>query len=81
MGESAKTARRIHGGIVLEGTVKWFSAEKGYGFIERPEGEDCFVHFSEIQTEGFRTLTEGQAVRFEITEGAKGLQATNVEVI
>lgn len=63
---------------LAEGTVKWFSPEKGYGFIEQPEGEDLFVHFSEIQTEGFRTLAEGQAVRFDVVQGPKGLQAANV---
>lgn len=66
---------------MAEGTVKWFSPEKGYGFIEQPDGEDLFVHFSEIQVDGFRTLTEGQPVRFEVTEGPKGLQATNVAPI
>jgi len=63
---------------LAEGTVKWFNAEKGYGFIERPDGDDVFVHFSEIKTEGFRTLTEGQRVSFEVTQGAKGLQASDV---
>ena len=66
------------GRSLAEGTVKWFSNEKGYGFIEREDGEDLFVHFSEIQIDGFKTLTEGQKVAFEITEGAKGLQASNV---
>ena len=63
---------------LAEGTVKWFSPEKGYGFIEQPEGEDLFVHFSEIQVDGFRTLAEGQAVTFEVVQGPKGLQAANV---
>ena len=63
---------------MAEGTVKWFSPEKGYGFIEKPEGEDLFVHFSEIQVEGFRPLSEGQAVRFDVVQGPKGLQAANV---
>jgi CspA family cold shock protein len=67
--------------VLAEGTVKWFSPEKGYGFIEQSDGEDLFVHFSEIQTDGFRTLTEGQPVRFEVVEGPKGLQATNVAPI
>ena len=66
---------------LAEGTVKWFSPEKGYGFIEQPEGEDLFVHFSEIQTDGFRTLAEGQAVTFEVVQGPKGLQASNVAPI
>jgi CspA family cold shock protein len=60
------------------GTVKWFSAEKGYGFIARDGGEDVFVHQSVIQTAGFRTLQEGQRVEFEIEQGAKGPKAANV---
>jgi len=60
------------------GTVKWFNDEKGYGFISRDEGEDVFVHYSEIKGDGFRTLREGEKVDFEITQGAKGLQAVNV---
>jgi len=60
------------------GKVKWFSAEKGFGFIEREEGNDVFVHFSAIQDEGFKTLTEGQTVEFDIVEGARGPQAANV---
>lgn len=66
---------------MAEGTVKWFSPEKGYGFIEQPEGEDLFVHYSELQMEGFKTLTEGQTVQFEVVEGPKGLQASSVEVV
>jgi len=62
----------------LLGKVKWFNAEKGYGFIEREDGEDVFVHFSAIQEEGFKTLTEGQKVEFDIVEGARGQQAANV---
>ena len=69
---------RWEGRDLPEGTVKWFSNEKGYGFIEREDGDDLFVHFSEIQIEGFKTLNEGQKVEFEVTEGAKGLQASNV---
>ena len=61
-----------------QGKVKWFNAEKGFGFIEREGGDDVFVHFSAIQTDGFKTLDEGQAVEFEITEGARGPQAANV---
>ena len=64
-----------------KGTVKWFNAAKGYGFIQRENGEDVFVHFSAIQSSGFRSLQEGQAVQFEITKGPKGLQATNVQVL
>ncbi|MDU2240911.1 MAG: cold shock domain-containing protein, partial [Paenibacillus sp.] len=59
----------------MQGKVKWFNAEKGYGFIETEEGGDVFVHFSAIQSEGFKTLEEGQSVEFEIVEGARGPQA------
>lgn len=62
----------------MKGTVKWFNAEKGYGFIQVEGGEDVFVHFSAIQGEGFKSLDEGQAVEFEITEGNRGQQAANV---
>ena len=62
----------------MVGKVKWFSAEKGYGFIEREDGGDVFVHFSAIQDDGFKTLNEGQAVEFEIVDGARGPQAANV---
>lgn len=62
----------------MQGKVKWFSAEKGYGFIERDDGGDVFVHFSAIQDEGFKTLNEGQKVEFDIIEGARGPQASNV---
>ena len=58
--------------------VKWFNAEKGYGFIEREDGGDVFVHFSAIQSEGFKTLEEGQAVEFDVVEGNRGEQAANV---
>jgi CspA family cold shock protein len=64
----------------ITGTVKWFNASKGYGFIERQGGKDVFVHFSAIQSDGYRTLREGQAVEFTIEEGPKGLQAANVTV-
>ncbi|PKG25667.1 cold-shock protein [Niallia nealsonii] len=60
------------------GKVKWFNAEKGFGFIESSEGQDVFVHFSAIQTEGFKTLDEGQEVNFDIEEGQRGPQAANV---
>ncbi len=57
---------------MAEGTVKWFNPDKGYGFVSREDGEDLFVHFSEIQDEGFKTLDEGQAVSFEVTTGNNG---------
>ena len=60
------------------GTVKWFNAEKGYGFISQSDGADVFVHFSAIQTNGYRSLEEGQSVEFEVQEGPKGLQAASV---
>jgi len=63
------------------GTVKWFNGEKGYGFIAQEDGPDLFVHYSEIQGSGFRTLNEGEAVEFEITEGKKGKQASAVVVV
>lgn len=62
----------------MTGKVKWFNAEKGYGFIEREEGGDVFVHFSAIQADGFKTLEEGQAVEFDVVEGTRGEQAANV---
>ena len=63
------------------GKVKWFNGSKGYGFIERPDGDDLFVHYSSIAGEGFKNLEEGQTVEFNVEEGRKGLQATNVSVI
>ncbi|MGZ4161037.1 MAG: cold-shock protein [Neobacillus sp.] len=63
------------------GKVKWFNAEKGFGFIESEGGQDVFVHFSAIQSEGFKTLEEGQSVSFEIVEGARGPQAANVKAV
>ncbi len=60
------------------GTVKWFNAEKGYGFISQQDGTDVFVHHSAIQVDGYRTLEEGQTVEFEVQEGQKGLQAVDV---
>ena len=63
---------------MVRGKVKWFNEKKGYGFIEREDGGDVFVHFSAIKGDGFKTLTEGQAVEFEIIQGEKGPQAANV---
>ncbi len=72
----------IFGGISMNnGKVKWFNAEKGFGFIEAEGGTDVFVHFSAIQSEGFKTLEEGQSVSFEIVEGARGPQASNVKAV
>ena len=62
----------------MSGKVKWFNAEKGYGFITTEDGKDVFVHYSQINSEGYKTLDEGQAVEFEINDGPKGPQATNV---
>ena len=62
----------------MQGKVKWFNKEKGFGFIERDDGNDVFVHYSAIQEEGFKSLQEGDAVEFDIVEGPKGLQAANV---
>jgi CspA family cold shock protein len=67
--------------LATQGTVKWFSNEKGYGFISRPDGDDVFVHFSAIEMDGFRTLTEGQEVEFDVVEGPKGKQAANVHAV
>ena len=63
------------------GTVKWFSSEKGFGFITQTDGPDVFVHFSAIEGEGYRNLEEGQAVEFEVTDGQKGPQASSVRVV
>ena len=63
------------------GTVKWFNAEKGYGFISQTEGADVFVHFSAIQMNGYRALEEGQQVEFDVNEGPKGLQAASVRPV
>ena len=69
------------GMIMCTGKVKWFNAEKGYGFITTDEGKDVFVHYSSIQADGFRSLEEGQTVTFEIGEGDRGQQAANVTVV
>jgi len=65
----------------MQGTVKWFNAEKGYGFISQASGDDLFVHYSEIQANGYRTLEEGATVEFIITEGRKGKQASSVTIV
>jgi CspA family cold shock protein len=65
----------------MQGTVKWFNASKGYGFIARDGGEDVFVHQSAIQSTGYRTLEEGQRVEFDVETGAKGLKAVNVKAL
>ncbi len=64
----------------MKGTVKWFNGNKGYGFITKDDGGDIFVHFSAIEMDGFKTLSEGQRVEFEVEEGPKGPQATKVTV-
>lgn len=63
----------------VQGTVKWFNAKKGFGFIEQEEGEDVFVHYSAIETPGFKTLEEGEKVTFEVEKNDKGLSAKNVQ--
>jgi CspA family cold shock protein len=72
----------IFGGVVTvsreKGTVKWFNGAKGYGFIQRSTGEDVFVHYSSIQENGYRSLNEGETVEFDLSEGPKGFQASNV---
>ncbi|WP_426351318.1 cold-shock protein [Alloiococcus sp. CFN-8] len=64
----------------MNGTVKWFNAEKGYGFITGEDGKDVFAHFSQIQANGFKSLEEGQEVTFEVAQGQKGLQAENIQI-
>ncbi len=64
--------------MAYTGTVKWFNDAKGYGFIERPDGDDVFVHFSAIEGDGFKTLAEGDSLEFDVVEGPKGKQAANV---
>lgn len=67
--------------MTYEGVVKWFNEKKGYGFIQRPDGEDVFVHYSAIMSNGFRTLQEGQKVSFDLVEGDKGAKAANVTAL
>jgi cold shock protein len=78
VGRQASTGVLVGGSALAQGTVKWFSNEKGYGFIERENGDDLFVHFSEIAMDGYKTLVQGQRVEFEVSEGDKGLQASTV---
>jgi CspA family cold shock protein len=75
-GAGAYQHKEVQG--MAKGVVKWFNDSKGYGFIEQENGEDVFVHFSTITGDGFKSLAEGQQVTFEVVQGAKGLQATNV---
>jgi CspA family cold shock protein len=77
--EIQNTKKRYN--TVEQGTVKWFNDAKGFGFISRQNGEDVFVHFSAIQSNGFRSLQEGQAVQFNVVKGPKGFQAENVQVL
>ncbi len=65
---------------MMNGTVKWFDADKGFGFITGEDGTDVFAHFSQIQIDGFKTLEEGQKVTFDVTEGQKGPQAENIRI-
>ena len=65
---------------MIKGTVKWFNERKGFGFLSQEDGDDVFVHYSSIQSSGFKSLTEGQSVQFDVQDGLKGLQAVNVTV-
>jgi cold shock protein len=66
--------------ILMKGTVKWFNAEKGFGFIEREDGDDIFAHYSQINSGGYRSLEEGQRVTFDVVKGQKGFQAENITI-
>jgi cold shock protein len=78
---NATSTSRIFKKQMEQGTVKWFNDAKGFGFISRQNGEDVFVHFTAIQSNGFRSLQEGQAVSFDVKRGAKGWQAENVQIL
>ena len=78
VGRESLPASKREEAVQVKGKVKWFNDSKGYGFIEQDSGKDVFVHFSAINMDGYKTLKEGQEVEFEITEGPKGPQATNV---
>jgi CspA family cold shock protein len=78
---TSQPRRKGIGTTMEQGTVKWFNDAKGYGFISRQNGEDVFVHFSAIQSGGFRSLQEGQAVQFDVVKGPKGWQAENVQPV
>jgi CspA family cold shock protein len=80
-GPSSLVSRAEKRDFVTQGTVKFFNAEKGYGFISREQGEDVFVHFSAIQGDGYKSLDEGQKVEFDVGRGKKGDEAQNVRVI
>jgi CspA family cold shock protein len=80
-GPRASTRHQQEESALAQGTVKWFSNEKGYGFIAREDGDDLFVHYSEISMDGYKTLVQGQCVEFEITQGDKGLQASTVRPV
>ena len=81
VGSAGPPPKSQGGNGLAQGTVKWFSNEKGYGFIARPDGDDVFVHYSAIGGDGYKTLNEGQEVEFEIVEGPKGEQAANVRPV
>jgi CspA family cold shock protein len=78
---SVKKINKLGKSTMEQGTVKWFNAAKGFGFISRQNGEDVFVHFSAIQSDGYRSLQDGQAVEFTVTKGKKGWQAENVRAL
>lgn len=73
-----KTKIQMEVSFMVKGTVKWFNASKGYGFLSQENGEDVFVHYSALQGDGYKSLNEGEAVEFEVTNGPKGLQAASV---